>query len=272
MLRVPVDGAVLFFKASGAPQAIEVRLVKLLATWRDDVIAPLASDEDRAWMLMRDGGTRLRDTADNKHFATWAALVQEYADLQRTVAPHVDELLGVGVRDFRLERLPDLYAGLVEDEIVTSEVDAVERGRLVAWHDELRELCAELASFEIPPTIEHNDLHASNVFLDADKVFFVDWGDSSVSHPFHTMRTTLPAFAEMLGITPDDSRVTTVRDAYLGEFGDVAELLRPFAIAQQTAIVTKALTFVPFVRAMPEPFRERYGFTVANVLKRVLDE
>jgi hypothetical protein len=270
VMRVPSDRGLLFFKASGPPQAMEVAIVNLLSKWRTDVVAPLASDERLAWMLMRDGGTRLRELPQNTDVEMWTRVVAEYADLQRTVAEHVDELLAAGARDFRLERLPDLYTALLDSDLVKGEVEPSEHRQLVVWRAELEDLCAQLSSHGVPETIEHNDLHTANVFLNDGRVLFFDWGDSSISHPFHSMATTLRVFAQTLDVGIDDPIVVRVRDAYLGEFGDVNALLEPFELAQRTVVVTKALTFAPFVRAMPPPFRERYGDTVANVLRRLL--
>lgn len=272
VLRIPTtEEGVLFFKASASPQAMEVALVKLLASVRNDVVAPLASDDERAWMLMRDGGARLRELPENKDVTVWTQVVRQYADLQRAVTSHVDELIAAGTRDLRLKRLPDLYAELVDSDLVAAEVDAAEHTRLVEWRAELEELCGRLASFEVPETLDHNDLHTGNVFFNAGRVLFFDWGDASISHPFHSMATTLPACASRLDVSADDALVLHVRDAYLRVFGDVDNLLEPFQLAQRTVSVTKALTFAPFVRAMTPPFRERYGSTVADVLRKALD-
>jgi len=276
VLRIPTNDGVLFFKASAPMQAMEVPLVNALAAWTPHVVAPLARDEERAWMLMRDAGACLRELPASADIAVWKSIVRQYARLQLTVARHVDTLLALGVRDLRLDRLPDRFGELLSDEdllLVGREggLTLAEHRRLAEWEPEFRELCAELSAHGVQETIEHNDLHSANVFLDVDRAYFFDWGDSSISHPFHTMRTTLAIVANRLEIGADDQSLLPIRDAYLAEFGDVAELTRPFELAQRTATVTNVLTWAPFVKAMPPVFRKRYGHSVADDARRILD-
>ena len=56
---------------------------------------------------------------------------------------------------------------------------------------EYAERCELLAAFGIPETIQHDDLHDGNVFVRDGRNLFFDWGDSCVSHPFHTLVVTL---------------------------------------------------------------------------------
>ena len=276
VLRVPTDAGALFFKASSAVQAMEVPLVKALASWTSDVVAPLASDEERGWMLMRDAGARLRELPAHADLTIWSSIVRQYARLQLIAAAHVKMLLGLGVRDLRLDGLADRLGELLSDEdllLVCREggLTREEHTRLAEWQPELRNLCAELSTYGIPETIEHNDLHGANVFLNGERVHFFDWGDSSISHPFHTMRTTLWVIANTLEIGHDDPSLRPIRDAYLSEFGDASALTRPFELALRTAVVANVLTWAPYVKAMPPAFRERYGRSVADDARRILD-
>ena len=276
VLRVPTERGALFFKASAPVQAVEVPLVIALAELRPDVVAPLAYDEERAWMLMRDGGTRLRELPQRRDHATWRTIVTQYADLQRVVAPHVDALVAIGVPDLRLDELPARFRDLVADEellLVDREggLTRREHDRLAAWTRPFAALCDTLAEYGVPETIEHNDLHDGNVFVRGGRAFFFDWGDASISHPFHSMRTTLAVVANIFGVPRGDALLADLRDAYLAGFGDVQELAVPFELAQRTAIVAKALTFVPFVSSMPPAFRRRYEHTIANVLRKATD-
>ena len=62
VLRVPTDPEVLWFKAVGDVDAFEVPLTAMLARVRPAGVPELvALDVDRRWMLMHDGGTRLRE-------------------------------------------------------------------------------------------------------------------------------------------------------------------------------------------------------------------
>jgi Phosphotransferase enzyme family len=225
---------------------------------------------------MRDAGVRLRELPARTDITMWKAIVRQYARLQRNVAPHVDTLLALGVRDLRLDGLATRFAELLSDEELLlvgrkGGLTRAEHRRLLEWQPELRDLCAELSAYDIPETIEHNDLHSANVFLDGERPYFVDWGDASISHPFHTLRTTLAIVANTLETGTDDPSLLDVRDAYLSEFGDPVALKEPFELAQRTAAVTNVLTWAPFVEAMLPAFRKRYGRSIAEDARMILD-
>src|SRR5262245_22187134 len=62
VLRVPTSEGDLWFKASAPPHAFEGRLLTLLERVSPGhVPALVATDLDRGWLLMRDGGERLRE-------------------------------------------------------------------------------------------------------------------------------------------------------------------------------------------------------------------
>ncbi len=67
---------------------------------------------------------------------------------------------------------------------------------------ELRALVDELEAFGIPETIQHDDLHDGQVFVKDGRYLLQDWGDSCISHPFHTLTVTLRALAWRWKIEP----------------------------------------------------------------------
>ncbi len=61
VLRVPTPDGDLYFKAVSAIHVFEAALTALLASLQPDrVTEVVAMDSERGWMLMRDGGSRLR--------------------------------------------------------------------------------------------------------------------------------------------------------------------------------------------------------------------
>ena len=62
VLLVPAADGDLYLKQCAPVQAFEVPLtVALAARWPDRVPKVVAADPERAWLLLRDGGTRLRE-------------------------------------------------------------------------------------------------------------------------------------------------------------------------------------------------------------------
>jgi aminoglycoside phosphotransferase (APT) family kinase protein len=139
----------------------------------------------------------------------------------------------------------------------------------------LAALCDELAHDGIPQTLQHNDLHYNNVLVRDGRHRIFDWGDSSISHPFQTMRVTIAFLKWTLGIVGDDEIDRLVRDAYLepwSAYGTREALLRSFDVARIVGGVSDALTedrVVTMCGLQPEPDDRR---AIPNMLREVLAE
>jgi hypothetical protein len=184
-ISMPTEAGTVWFKANTEELKHEALVTLLLARRVPDRVPPLiADDPDRGWMLMEDGGTRLREViAEERDMSRWVDILDGAADIARAMEPDVDELLAAGVPDFRLAVLPDRYAALVESMDVEQRYrDAIPR---------VREMAEELASYGVTETLQHDDLHDGQVFVRGDRQLILDWGDAVVSHPFFTLSVTL---------------------------------------------------------------------------------
>jgi hypothetical protein len=178
VLRVPTAEGDLYLKQEAPVQAFEVALTVALASrWPDRVPEVVAADVARAWLLLRDGGTRVADAGTLEPFLRALTL---YGELQVGEVGHVHELLAIGLPDIRVPVVAAAYEpfferdhGLAPDEVA----------RLRAFALRFRELCEELDAFGLPASIHHDDLHQWNVFVRDGRVAIYDWGDSSVAHP-----------------------------------------------------------------------------------------
>jgi hypothetical protein len=185
VIRVPTAEGDLFFKANTAELRHEAVVALELSRRVPDRVPPLiADDTDRGWMIMEDGGRRLREViAEERDLSRWDDVLEGAADIARALEPDVDALLAAGVPDLRLATLPDRYAALVADPTIEQRFrDAVPR---------VRDMAEELASYAVTETLQHDDLHDGQVFVRGDQQLILDWGDCVISHPFFTMSVTL---------------------------------------------------------------------------------
>jgi hypothetical protein len=281
VIRVPTTDGDVYLKASWPSSTFEPALTVLLAErWPEHVAEPVAIDLDRCWMLTRDAGTRLREqvhsAADLHH---WQTLLPGYAQLQIDVASQVDELLALGVPDRGLDRIPALLAELLDDveALMLDRPDGLTSDELTRMRKNLPEvehMCGELAGLGIPETIQHDDFHDGNVFVrDGDYVFF-DWGDSCISHPFHTMVVTLRSIAARLDVGPGGRDLLRLRDAYLEPFGIFAEaprLREIFETAYAVGTLGRTLAHYVYVLEMDPRFRSDEADAVPYGIQRFLE-
>jgi hypothetical protein len=237
VLRVPTRDGDRFFKANAPPFAHEAAILEQLVPLAPGLLPELvAVDPDRRWFLLGDAGERVREREGD---APWRDVLADYAELQAAAAPLADELVAAGVPDRRLDALPDVYESLGGDRRVVEE------------------LCAELAAFALPETIEHDDLHDGQVFVRGGEARILDWGDACVAHPFLSLG--IAAYFADEGAT----------DAYLARWGDPVELRAVVPAARRLAGVARAATWAVVAAIAPPDWQERLGPGLPMWIERV---
>ena len=264
VIRAGTRAGDVFFKAS--TDVFEAPLTEAVARWAPQYTVPLlAVDVERNWILTADGGTRLRDLAPGEEtLRRAAAALADYADLQRMLAARSNDMLALGVPDQRLETLPAQYEQVVEEVV---GLEDGERARLRALAPRFGELCDRLAATGIPGTLQHDEIHDGHIVVREGGYAFFDWAEAVVSHPFLTLRGTLFSLADFFGVERDDRALRWVVDAYLSRWDAEA----PLPVVDGVGAVCRALRWHAFVSRMEPPFRERYGYAPAQILRRFFD-
>ncbi len=291
VLRVPTDAGDFYFKACAPVLAHEVGITRALYHWRPDCIpAVLQVDTKQGWLLLADGGQTLRQAfaGRNDHdvmsngqavatIDTWDAVLALYADLQIDLAGHVDELLQLGTPDRRLALLPDLYQGLLADKewLLIDQPDGlteVEYERLLNATPQVSALCRQLASYNIPMSLHHNDLHDANIFYVGSQPLFFDWGDSSLSHPFFSLRTVFVIIEYSFSLDEGDPFFDDLAQAYLQPWtvmATIEDLTAAFKLARRLWAISSAVKYKRQLRHLPA-LREEYGSAVPGLLQEFL--
>lgn len=263
VLRVPVAGGLVWFKACGPVQAFEPRVtVDLFARWPALMPEVLGCEEDRAWLLLADAGAHL--DASNPPEA-WLAAVPLYAELQRGEIEHATEHLAHGVPDLRTRRLPAGYDALLRRELPL-EPDEVRRLRRFAPRFE--ELCRELEGRGPRESIQHDDLHMNNLFVDSGTPRILDWGDASIAHPFMSLVVTFRFLEERTNLHVDDPWFARIRDAYLEPWGD--DLVAAFELAQRVGAFAHAIAWLRQRDHLPDDALADFDEGFAVILRRAL--
>jgi hypothetical protein len=264
VMRVPTGDGPVWFKACAPVQAFEVPLsAELAARWPGRVAEVLAHDLERAWLLLADAGSRVADLGLDPQ--RWVDLLPAYAELQRGETAHAAAHLAHGVPDRRLERLLDQYAELVAYPLPlpAEEIEQLHRGTAA-----LAALCDKLAAYGVPASIQHDDLHLWNVFTDGERLRVLDWGDSSVAHPFWSLVVPYRELDEHVGLPPDSPWFAHLRDAYLEPWGD--DLAAACELAVRVGEVAHACAQIRQREHLPEADRPEFDRWFAVLLRRAL--
>lgn len=250
VLRCPTSKGDVYFKALAHSSTVrparadalpllfahEPLLLQQLSEARPgEVPAPLAIDEERAWMLLPDLGPPL---AAEPEVSLWIDSLQGHARLQRGFADQTEQLLSFSCVDRRLAVLERDLDRLFGPNPATEQLEPSERAKLPRRADQLREAINELAAIGVPETLLHGDLHPRNLAVRDGKVLAFDWTDAAVSHPFLDLVT----FVEKRSPISTDPRV---RDAYLAEweaFASPASLRRGLELAEELGALHQVMT------------------------------
>lgn len=282
-IRFESDDGRLWFKVNGPATAFEARLTCVLGRLRPDLVPEvLAIDDRRAWSLTRDGGPVLRSVLEPEAlWDVWPALLQRYAEAQLELARHRAQVLATGVEVLTPATLPDRARELLDDlsrtPVAEGGLTDEEAKRLAHRLVDYEAWCAELAGSPVPDSVQHDDLHSSNVCWNgsAAGARIIDWGDASWGHPFGTMLCTLNSIAFHADTEVDDPRVRRMRDAYLESFGDRAgrhELVRYVELARRTGCVTRALAYRSALVGAPVSVHVEYDWPVRGWLLDLLED
>ena len=203
----------------------------------------LGHGEDRPWLLLIDAGQPIGALGNPP--GSWLNALPLYAELQRGETAQVEDHLLHGVPDLRLPTLPDRYEDLVRRQLPLKDNEIT---RMRRFTHQFTRLCEDLSTRGVPETIQHDDLHDGQVFVRDGRYRFFDWGDSCVSHPFHSLTVTLRAVAWKLGLKPGGPDLRRLRDAYLEPFGELNEAAD---IAYRTGTVARSLAWHRMIAARP---------------------
>ncbi len=264
VLRVPLADSVAWFKACAPVQAFEPRLTgELFARWPDRVAEVLGQDDERAWLLLSDAGTPMRVLGNPPE--AWLVALPLYAELQRGEAPHAHDHLAHGVPDLRVATWSARYDDLVKRDL---PLDIDEIRRLRGFAPRFSELCGELAAHNVPETVQHDDLHMANVYKDGERLRLLDWGDSSISHPFASLVVTFRFLEEINKLPPGDPWFARLRDAYLEPWG--TGLTEAFALAVRIGTFAHTVAWIRQRDALPEEARPAFDKAFSIVLRRAI--
>jgi aminoglycoside/choline kinase family phosphotransferase len=212
-----------------------VLLQKLSEARPGEVPAPLAIDQERAWMLLPDLGSPLAAETD---VSLWMDSLRGHARLQRGFADQTERLLSFSCVDRRLTVLDRELDRLFGPNPATEQLEPGERAKLPRRADRLREAINELAAIGVPETLLHGDLHPRNLAVREGRVLAFDWTDAAVAHPFLDLVT----FIEKRSPISTDPRV---KDAYLAEweaYASPASLRRALELAGELGALHQVMT------------------------------
>jgi Ser/Thr protein kinase RdoA (MazF antagonist) len=265
-----------FAKQNCPGQQVEVPLMAALARLAADRVVPVTAARD-GFLLTPDQGAVFNETAGDD-LENWVRLARDAALLQRELAPHHDELTGIGMTDLPPDCAPDYVAARVEQYATLPAGDP--RGldddvaaRLRSHLPVVRRWAEQVSALGLPTTLNHNDLHENNVFDVDGWLRFFDFGDALLTEPLGVLLVPLNILGGKLEAGPDDPRLWRVADAALEVWSDLAPLAALRAAlpaALQLGRLGRVESWVRCQPALPDDQLAEWGAAAATWLGTLL--
>jgi len=277
VLRARTETETLYFKAVPTLFGQEPVITQQLALLFPEYIPSLvAVDTARHWMLMREFVGKELD--ESKAPEDRAAALPAFAKIQIGCIPYVDELISWGSMDRRLALMANQVEAVIYEmtEADAREIYAItdeEAVKLRQHAPALRSICLDLASFGVPETLIHGDLHAGNIIVnevDGQKRFLIfDWTDAAIGHPFFDMQTMLQG----KWMQDHPNAATVLRDAYLEPWTKILPidtLIAAFDVSQKLAPLYHAISYRNIAVGVPPSSRWELSEFAGHYLRTLL--
>ena len=278
VLRVSTTAGNVYFKeASTLPlfcnePVVTAELAKLFPAHLPTI---LGIDRQRHWMLLADFGQPIGRKASIKMRQDVYRLL---AQIQMRSTEHIDRLLAIGCLDRRLHQLQAQIDPLLSDRNALSELSTVEIERLHKLTPDLKNLCSQLADYQIPQTLLHGDLHLGNVALCKDNYLFFDWTDSCISHPFFDLidvffYTNTKPFLQPLWRLRDKKLLQSLRNEYLTQwtsYESMERLLEAWKLAKPLCALHHAITYQYIVASLEPRAKQELSLALPRFLREII--
>jgi Phosphotransferase enzyme family len=270
VLRVRTFTGGLYLKAASTRPlfAREAVVVQELATrYPAHMPLPVAMDQHQNWLLLADVGPDLRSTPDSQ---VWAEALYTFGRLQRAAVTQVDDLLGLGCRDRRLETMLAHLETLVQDAEVAVQLQADEQVRLRHLMPRLTAMCRALADYRVPYTLVHGDLHPGNIARHQGTYRFFDWTDACIAHPFFDV---LPMLLEAQALPDAASACAHMLESYLElwtAYESLERLRQVWALAQPLGALHQAISYAHIVAGLEATAKHEVAWGIPYWLRKVL--
>jgi len=115
VVRFETSDGYIYLKHTPSLLALEARIIQILHDqFHASVPKVIAHNAELNCFLMKDAGRSLREILKQNFDVTLLCkAVDQFTSLQLAVADHVDVFLNIGVPDWRLDKLPDLYKDMI---------------------------------------------------------------------------------------------------------------------------------------------------------------
>ena len=209
-------------------------------------------------MLMRDYGTN--SLIQQQALPIWEEALRVYAQIQEAALPHAAELRALGLPARSLLWVNSVMDNFFADEAMlrggSYPLSAEDIAMLRAALPQLHQACESLGTFRIPETLEHGDLWAGQIIIQAKNVLITDWSDSGWTHPFFSLIYFLAEIHNDFASEP--GAFESCKRAYLEQWLDHEPMPRLLEAFDQANLLSPLYTALRYYYDILPKMRQRW--------------
>jgi len=241
VVRFATSDGYIYLKHTPKLLALEAVVIQILHDQFNAAVPEvIAHNAELNCFLMKDAGRPLREILKKKFDAALLCkAIDQFTSMELAVADHINIFLDIGVPDWRLDKLPDLYKQLLsqKDILIADGLSEIEIGELEKLLPKISNLCGKLSRYSIKQTIIQPDFHDNNLLINeiSQNITIIDLGEIVISHPFFSLLSCLQQVKKHHALTEEDEAYLQMMDACLKNYMNVESkehLLDAFATAQ----------------------------------------
>lgn len=271
VIRFATAAGFVYLKHTPKLLALEAAITRLLHdSFRAAVPDIIADNTQLQCFLMKDAGKPLRVVLKQKFDAALLAkAIDQFTSMQLIVVDHVHRFLDIGVPDWRLHQLAQLFQQLLgqEEILIADGLSKIEIEALILLLPKVVDLCQRLSGYIIQQTLVQCDFHDNNILIDtlSRNITFIDLGEIVISHPFFSLIGCLRQAQYHHALCDEQNTYRQLLEAGFKHYRDVEStegLAEAFAIAQVLWFLYEGLAQYRLMCAC-DPIRfkacQRYG-------------
>ncbi|MBX3710166.1 MAG: phosphotransferase [Gammaproteobacteria bacterium] len=205
--RFQTNQGLIFLKQVPSALSLEPNVINLLQTeYHANVPFIIAVNREHDCFLMKDAGIQFHNYF-KEHFNAdiFIQMIRSYTKLQMSVTNKIQQFFDIGVPDWRLENLPNLYRDLINQEslLIDDGLSKDDLIKLKQLEPKLLSLCGKLASYKIKDTFGHADFHDKNILINPStrQATIIDLGEVVITYPFFSLHNCLHMAKENFKLT-----------------------------------------------------------------------
>ena len=224
VVRFSTSDGYIYLKRTPKLIALEATIIQILHDqFKISVPEVISHNVELNCFLMKDAGRPLREILKKKFsVALVCKAIDQFTLMQLAVTDHINIFFEVGVPDWRLDKLSNLFKQLLlqKEILVADGLSQIEISELESLLPTISNLCKKLSAYSIKETIVQPDFNDNNTLINdaSQNMTIIDLGEIVISHPFFSLLNFLQQMKKHHALNDEDSNYLMIQNACLKNF------------------------------------------------------